>query len=137
MGSDTGLYARDLAMAFTKLDLVMPVPIVDPANDATPVQMHHWKSQVREFEDKTKAFIGFKAMVLLKMEGQCTKATKGRAIHHRNCDTANTEKDGIALLTIIEGISIGIEGRRNMAVLASKGPVHQDSSRQHDFDGVL
>ena len=27
----------------------------DPANDATPVQMHRWKSQEREFEDKTKA----------------------------------------------------------------------------------
>ena len=67
MGSDIGVNARDLSMAFTTLHLVMPVPIVDPANDAMPVQMHHWKSQVREFEDKTKTFIGFKANVFLKV----------------------------------------------------------------------
>ena len=53
MGSDMSVFARDLAMAFTNLDLVMPVPIVDPADDATPVQIHCWKSQVKEFEDKT------------------------------------------------------------------------------------
>ena len=46
----------------------MPVPIVDPANDATPVQMHRWKAQVRDLEDKTKAFTGFKAKVFLKVE---------------------------------------------------------------------
>ena len=40
MGSDRGVDARDLSMAFTKLDLVMPVPIVDPADDAMAVQMH-------------------------------------------------------------------------------------------------
>ena len=40
MGSDMSVFARDLAMAFTNLDLVMPVPIVDPADDATPVQIH-------------------------------------------------------------------------------------------------
>ena len=67
LGSDIGVYARDLSMAFTTLHLVMPAPIMDPADDATPVQMHHWKSQVREFEDKTKTFIGFKANVCLKV----------------------------------------------------------------------
>ena len=55
----------------------MPVPIVDPADDATPVQMHRWTSQKKEFEDKTKAFIGLKAKVFLKVEGQCTEAMKG------------------------------------------------------------
>ena len=46
---------------------------------------------------------------------------KGRAIRrfirHHEYDTSSTEKDGFVLLTIIEGISIGIEGRRNTAVL--------------------
>ena len=70
-------------MEFTTLDLVMPVPIVDPADDtATTVQMHRWKSQEREFEDKTKPFIGFEANVFLKVEGQCTEAMKGQAIRH-------------------------------------------------------
>ena len=32
--------------------------------------------------------------------------------------TMNTEKDEFALLAIVEGISIGIEGRRNTADLA-------------------
>ena len=105
MGSDIGVYGRDLSMAFTKLDLVMPIPIKDPVDDATPVQMHRWKSQVREFEDKTMALIGFKANVFLKVEG--TEVMKARSISHREYDTANTEKDGFALLTIIEGISIG------------------------------
>ena len=74
MGPKMGVYARDLSTAFTKLELVMPIPIADPADDATPVKMYRWKSQVRDFEDKTKAFIGFKAMVLLMVEGQCTEA---------------------------------------------------------------
>ena len=124
MGSDIGVYGRDLSMAFTKLDLVMPIPIKDPVDDATPVQMHRWKSQVREFEDKTMALIGFKAKVFLKVEG--------RSIRHRDYDTDNTEKDGFALLTTIEGISIGIEGRRNTAVLSSSAKdqyikIRQDS----------
>ena len=58
-----------------------------------------------------------KAKVFLKV-GQCTKSMKGRTICHRDYDTANTEKDEFALLTIIEGISIGIERRRNTAVLS-------------------
>ena len=117
MGSDMGVYARDLATAFTNKDLVMPVPIADPA-DTTPVQMHRWILQVKEKEDKTKPSIGFKAMVLLKVEGQCTEAIKSRTIHHRDYEAANTEKDGFAPRTIIVGISIGNEGRRNTAVIA-------------------
>ena len=50
MGSDMGVYARDLATAFTNKDLVMPVPIADPA-DTTPVQMHRWILQVKECDD--------------------------------------------------------------------------------------
>ena len=65
-------------MEFTTLDLVMPVPIVDPADDAMAVQMHRWKAQVRDVEDKTKAFIGFRA----KVKGQCTRAMKGRIMRH-------------------------------------------------------
>ena len=49
----------------------------------------------------------------------CTDAMKGQTIHHRDYEAAKTEKDGFALWTIIEGISIGIEGRHNMAVLAT------------------
>ena len=45
---------------------------------------------------------------------------KGRAIHHRDYEAANTEKDGFALLTNMEGISIGIEVRRNTVVLVIK-----------------
>ena len=100
-------------MAFSNLGLVMPVSIVDPADDAAPVQMHRWKSQMRELEDKTKAFIGFKAKIFLKVEGQCTEAMKGRII----CQPP-TPRKGFDLLTIIEGISIGIERRRNTAVLS-------------------
>ena len=37
---------------------------------------------------------------------------------HRDYEATNTYKDGFALLTIIEGISMGIEGRYNTAVLA-------------------
>ena len=61
---------------------------------------------MRDFEDKTKASIGFKARVFLKVEGQCTEAMKGRIIRHRNYEAANTEKNGFALLTIIEGIQL-------------------------------
>ena len=81
--------------------------------------MHRWKSQVKEFEDKAKAFICLKADAFLKVEGQCTEAMKGRTLCHRNYEAANTEQDGFALLAIIEGISIGIEDRRNTAVLAT------------------
>ena len=41
---------------------------MNPADDSTPVQMHQWKSQVRDFENRTKAFIGSKAKVFLKVE---------------------------------------------------------------------
>ena len=86
----------------------MPVPIEERADDTTPVQMHHWKSQVREFDDKTKAFIGFKAKAFLKVEGQCTEGMKSKTIRHRDYDAANTKKDRFALFKIIEEISIGI-----------------------------
>ena len=79
----------------------MPVPIEERADDATPVQMHWWKSQVREFDDKTKAFIGFKANVFLKVEGQCTEGMKSKTIRHRDYDAANTKKDRFALFKIL------------------------------------
>ena len=41
---------------------------MNPADDSTPVQMHQWKSQVRDFENRIKAFIGSKAKVFLKVE---------------------------------------------------------------------
>ena len=31
----------------------------------------------KAFQDKTKAFLEFKATVVLKVEGQCTEAMKG------------------------------------------------------------
>ena len=95
----------------------MPFAIEDPTNDATPVHVHRWKSQVRDFEDKTKAFSGFNAKVFLKVEGQCTEAMKGRAIRRRDYDATHTKKDGNALLKIVAGISIEIEGRRHSVVL--------------------
>ena len=49
-------------------------------------------------------FIGFKAKVFLKAEGQSIEAMKGRTIRQRNFDAANTEKDCFALLTSMEGI---------------------------------
>ena len=100
-------------MAFSNLGLVMPVFIVDPADDAAPVQMHRWKSQMRELEDKTKAFIGFKAKIFLKVEGQCTEAMKGRII----CQPP-TPRKGFDLLTIIEGISIGMVGATRLSLLS-------------------
>ena len=82
--------------------------------------------------DRVKATIKPLPHVFLKVEGQRTEAMKGRAIRHRDYDTDNTEKDGFALLTTIEGISIGIEGRRNTAVLSSSAKdqyikIRQDS----------
>ena len=61
---------------------------------------------MKEFEYKTKAIIGFKAKVFLKVEGQYTEDMKGRTLRHHTYEAANTEKDGFALLMIIVGISI-------------------------------
>ena len=64
---------------------------------------------------------------------------KGQTIHHRDYEAAKTEKDGFALWTIIEGISIGIVGRHNMAVLDTIAEDQYTNIRQGSmtFDGVL
>ena len=101
----------DLSKAFKTLVLVMLAIVEDPAGDASNVEFHRWKSMVKEAEDKTRAFMSFKAKVFLKVEGQCTKTMKGRITRQDEYIAPDTVKDGFTLLKIIEGISIGIEGR--------------------------
>ena len=78
---------------------------MNPADDASVVVFHRWKSKLREATDKAQAFSSFKAKVFLKVTGQCTKAMKGRIILQDDYEAANTENDGFALLKIIKRIS--------------------------------
>ena len=111
MGPEMGFYASALTEAFKTLVLVMPAAVEDPVGDASLVDFHRWKSATKVAKDENRAFKSFKAKVFLKVEGQCTKALKGRITRHDDYITADTVRDGFTLLEIIEGISIGIEGR--------------------------
>ena len=80
---------------------------------------------MRDFEDKTKAFVGFKAKVFLKVEGQCTEAMKGRIIRLRKYEAANTEKNGFA------------QSLREFKLESNVGATRLSLLSMHDFDGVL
>ena len=137
MTAEMGSYATVLSEAFKTLVLEIPADVKDPVGELSDVKLYNWKSEKKEVGDTKRTFESFRAKVFIKVEGQSTKAMKGKITSHAAYSAANAAKDGFALLKIIEGISIGIEGRHNKVVTSgSTGQIPQDSPRQQFIAGV-
>jgi hypothetical protein len=120
MASDMGMYATELSGAFDTLNLVMPAAVPGSADPANVVAVHLWKRDLKMFDDAVQAQNTFKTKVFLKVEGQCTETMKSSVARHARFPAADAARDGFALLSIIEELSMGIEGRHNTADVIAK-----------------
>jgi hypothetical protein len=95
------------------------------------VAVHMWKQDLlKVFNNTLQAQNVFKAKVFLKVEGQCTEAMKSSITRHVHFPAVDAARDGFALLTIIEELSMGIEGQHNTAVVISKAKDQLSKLRQ-------
>jgi hypothetical protein len=120
MATDMGMYAPVLSTAFNDLILIDPVVIQNPADVNDALALHIWKRDLKEYDGTLKAYRAFKAKLFLKVVGQCSEAMKSSMIRHQLYETVNNLKDGFGLLTIVEEITIGMEGRSNTAIAVAK-----------------
>jgi hypothetical protein len=107
-------YTAELKGAVDNLVLNMPVQPVPPADDKpTAVELETWKSDSKEYRDRTMAYNDFKAGLSSVVLGQCTEALESNV--RSDPGFANAEQDGIAMLIIIHSVMNNIEVHRNTA----------------------
>jgi len=100
-------YQQELQEAIKTLKMEDPVaptqPVMQKDNEIeNRFLFENWKTEKREYEHKIKAYKNFRASLFATVYGQCTPALVSKMEAHAEFDEANSKKDGIALLKIIQ-----------------------------------
>jgi Reverse transcriptase (RNA-dependent DNA polymerase) len=106
-------YTGELTAAVDNLILDMPALPVAPGANATAIEVEIWKSDHKEYRERTRVYDDFKAGLCSIVLGQCTEALTSN-IRSNNAFAA-AQQDGIAMLMIIRDIMNNVEGHRNIA----------------------
>ena len=94
-------YTTDLKEGLESLALVDPTAPVNPP-EGNQVAFEIWKMDIKEYREKLKVFVNFRASLYSLVLGQCTDALQEHLKSHH--DFQNTNQDGIALLVIIRSL---------------------------------
>ena len=105
-------YTTELKEGLDNLALVDPTAPDNPP-ESNQVAFEIWKMDIKEYREKLKVFLNFRAGLYSLVLGQCTDALQERLKSHHDFQNAN--QDSIALLAIIRSLIHTFEENRKLS----------------------